>query len=217
MKAHQLEAEAREFADRLSRMLNTTVCNGPRLSAAALTDGYVRVGLGVSKRELEADPVPVAACDVPGVDLHLILSYTLAPDEQGEHLMVVSSVVGLCLDDDGTRTLFHADYEREKVGYAEAHLQVSAWSDDWAELMAGRSGDRLGKLHFPAGGRRYRTTLEDVVEFLIRERLVTPRAGWEDSLAESRDEFEERQLRAAVRRHPKIAADQLAKLARESS
>jgi len=63
----------------------------------------------------------------PTAALYAIVSYTLAPDEQGQYPMVVSSTLGLALDAEGKRGLFHADYERDKAdGYPETHLQVYA-------------------------------------------------------------------------------------------
>ena len=36
----------------------------------------------------------------------------------------------------------------------------------------------LSKLHFPSGGRRFRPTIEDFIEFLAQETLIpTPKAG----------------------------------------
>jgi hypothetical protein len=64
-------------------------------------------------------------------------------------------------------------------------------------------------LHLPVGGRRFRPSLEDVIEFLIVERIASPRDGWEAALNASRDAFLERQLRAAVRRKPESAVAQL--------
>lgn len=59
------------------------------------------------------------------------------------------------------------------------------------------------------GGRRFRPTLEDICEFLIVERLVEHRAGWAETLERSREAFQEKQLRAAIRRFPEVAIDQL--------
>jgi hypothetical protein len=78
--------------------------------------------------------------------------------------------------------LLHCDYQREKEhGYPEAHLQICASSSSWEE-----AGKRLGtgdvrllpKLHLPVGGRRFRPTLEDVIEFLLVEDLVEASPKW---------------------------------------
>jgi hypothetical protein len=65
------------------------------------------------------------------------------------------------------------------------------------------------KLHLPVGGRRFRPTIEDFIELLVDEKLARPKNGWRQVIAEGRKDFEERQLRAAVRRNPAPAVDQL--------
>jgi hypothetical protein len=101
--------------------------------------------------------------------------------------------------------LLHYDYEREKGDdYPEAHLQVCATSPTWEGLTAsyGSRGRALERLHLPVGGRRYRPTVEDLIEFLITEKLATGRTGWRKHVRRGRARFEESQLRAAVRRNP---------------
>lgn len=209
MREKDLRKEANAFAGRLSSLLNRTVCDGIRISSAvAPSNGLAFVGYGIGGDTLSADPFPVAGCRAKS-GLHVILQYTLTSDAEGEHLMVQSSVIGLCLDDQGDQELFHADYEREKAdGYPEAHLQVEASSAHWTALLQSTGDNRsLSKLHLPAGGRRFRTSVEDLIAFLIAERLVTPRLGWREALEAERADFEDRQLRAAVRRNPESAID----------
>ncbi|MDT3441191.1 MULTISPECIES: hypothetical protein [unclassified Pseudofrankia] len=136
-------------------------------------------------------------------------------DEFSQHLMVLTSYIGLYTDANIKQVLLHYDYEREKTdGYPEAHLQIPATSEPWVSLLS-RCPDakkELGHLHLPTGGRRFRPTVEDLVEFLIVERITEARDGWRDVLARSRDAFLSRQLRAAVRRLPEAAADQLTQM-----
>jgi hypothetical protein len=57
----------------------------------------------------------------------------------------------------------------------------------------------LRDLHFPVRGRRYRPALEDVIEFLVVEKLAgRDQAGRRYSAR--RDDFRWRHLRAAIRR-----------------
>jgi hypothetical protein len=44
---------------------------------------------------------------------------------------------------------------------------------------------------------------------LVVERIVEARVGWDRVLNSSRDRFHRRQLGAAIRRHPDVAAEQL--------
>ena len=201
--------EAWDFRERLQDLLERTVCDGPRLKVATIPPLLAVVGRDVSAHDLRGAPIPLRKTE-HAPQLYALLQFTLAPDQQGEHLMVVSSVLGVCLDVEARQELFHVDYERDKSdGYPEAHLQVIASSPEWEKVLAGSSKKRrkraLSKLHLPAGGRRYRTTVEDLVAFLAAETLVDCRTGWETAVEEYRNEFEERQLRAAVRRRPEIA------------
>lgn len=61
----------------------------------------------------------------------------------------------------------------------------------------------------PVGGRRFRPSLEDVIELLIVEGLVDHRDDWEDALNVTRRPFQELQLKAAVRKYPHLAAEAL--------
>ena len=73
-------------------------------------------------------------------------------------------------------------------------------------MRGGHSRRQPVDLHLPAGGRGYRPSLEDLIEFCILEELVTPRPGWQSALDASRDRFHIQQLRAAMRRDPDSAA-----------
>lgn len=77
-----------------------------------------------------------------------------------------------------------------------------------------RAGIRreLHRFHLPVGGRRYRPSVEDVIEFLAVEGLVETRTGWEDQVRVRRGEWYRVQLMAAVRRDPDTAAGQLRQL-----
>jgi hypothetical protein len=105
--------------------------------------------------------------------------------------MVIRSVVGFCLDNALNNTLLHYDYERDKPdGYPEAHLQICAESADWASACPKIGPTRaLDRLHFPVGGRKYRPTLEDLVEFLVIEKLRAHR-GWEAVIEAGRERFQ---------------------------
>jgi hypothetical protein len=70
----------------------------------------------------------------------------------------------------------------------------------------------LGQLHFPVGGRRFRPTLEDIVEFLVLEGICDGRPGWENAVQEHRMRWRENQFKAAVRRYKGWAAEALREL-----
>lgn len=169
----------------------------------------------MGKRNLTVEPIPLTlgARSPTG---YLYAAYVLQLDPEGLHLTVTKSQYGIYADTEKQEMLVHWDYEREPPhDYPAAHVQVNG-ACEVLELLAdgvsrfGLTPTRdLRNLHFPVGGRRFRPTLEEVVEFLIVEQLAHPREGWQDVIAEHREQWEERQLRAAVRRHPEIAIAQL--------
>ncbi|MFC4124914.1 hypothetical protein [Nocardia rhizosphaerae] len=213
MAKSDLHSLARDFAARLSNLLNKTVCNGIRLNASVEPGTAVVVVSNESKRQDLARTAGVPICHRGKAKLHLTISVRLALDDFSEYLMVVSSVMALSRAADGSGELLHYDYERHKEdGYTEAHLHVCACSDEWSALLPDTP---LKKLHLPVGGWRFRPTLEDVIEFLIVEGLAEGRAGWQEVLDQSRLEFQMIQLRAAIRRHPDVAREALAKLEKE--
>jgi hypothetical protein len=205
-----LVRQADSFAGTLQRLLNKTVCDGITISAYIESPERVIVGPGLTRSSLETKPVRlrVGRGRTSG---WLDISYRLCLDEESWYLTVVSSFVGIYATEDLQTALCHYDYERNKQhGYPEAHLQVDAES---AALRAWRltdgSSKQLVDLHFPVGGRRYRPALEDVIEFLIAEKLAKPRQGWEGVLNQSREDFRRRQLRAAIRRDLETAKQAL--------
>ena len=211
-----LLSAARDFADRLNRVLNGTVCDGVRLTAVVnkypvVDRDSVMVGYGLSGSDQTGGAFRLG---IRGRSpIHCLVSYQLRPDDEGRYLTVASSVLGLFLDETANETLLHFDYERDKGdGYPEAHLQVCATSQAWEKAISScrsRSDRRrtLEKLHIPVGGRRLRPTLEDLVEFVISERLVQARPGWKAVLDQERHAYAIHQMRAMIRRYPEAAAE----------
>ncbi|MDR2984498.1 MAG: hypothetical protein LBV34_06625 [Nocardiopsaceae bacterium] len=197
-----LAPQAARFAEDIQQLVNGTVCDGITIRATVIDRSRMLVGHGLAKDELVSKPFrmrigrgrPYGWLDV---------SYRLSLDSEGSYLMVVSSYFGVYATEEPDSMLCHFDYERGKSGgYPEAHVQVGGQSAALASwrLTNDTTGRALHDLHFPVGGRRYRPTLEDVIEFLIVEKLAAPRRNWQKVLNASRDEFRKRQLRAAIRR-----------------
>ncbi|MER5210515.1 hypothetical protein ABT063_08040 [Streptomyces sp. NPDC002838] len=133
------------------------------------------------------------------------VKFQLRLDAEREHLMVQQSFFGVFGSKDAKHGLFHYDYERDKAdGYPDAHLQVDARSALFEMLNDPKidPGRSLAQLHFPVGGKRFRPCLEDVIEFLVVERLVQARDGYEKILEAGREGFRKNQLMAAMRRDP---------------
>lgn len=209
-----LYTQARDFAIDIKDLLNGTVCNGAVVKAAILPHGDGDVAIGT-----DPDPDLGTSRAVPLTvgnrkpRLWLEVQYRCCLNEAGTHLTIVNSMFMVHADKDGEDPLCHFDFERDKQMYPTAHLQVYGWSTALGQITAGSERPRqiteLNHLHFPVGGRRYRPCLEDVIEFLIVERLAEGRSGWWHVVDKGRQEFQEIQLRAAVRRNPAAAIDVL--------
>ena len=139
-------------------------------------------------------------------------------DSQNEFLKVDRSIFGLWVktpDRNLPRPFVRVEYDRRKRRASAAHIQIHAESEDlkWIDQSAGRNPRPLQKLHFPAGGGRFRATLEDFLLFLDRDRIFTNwKPGWKAALVKSRDKWEQIQVRATVRRYPALIVEALESL-----
>jgi hypothetical protein len=217
-----LKKESWKFKAELDELLNCTVCTGVSLKSIVTSDSPQRtvVGYRITKDNQDVTAGIPVTIDDSDPRFYLGLSIRLAPDEQQTYLMVTSSVMILAtaadVADEGN-ILLHYDYERgkhERDNYPEAHLQICASSDAWQGAGQRLDGKErlLERLHLPVGDRRFRPTLEDLIEFLIREKLAKAQSGWKSAIAKGRSRFQEKQLRAVVRREPEIAVSELEKL-----
>lgn len=170
--------------------------------------GVVVVGNALTRETLETKPFPVALKGKPSVWMDI--SYKICFDPEREYPTVQSAFVGIFAADGQEKCLCHFDYERNKRDdYPDAHIQVHGDNEavnTWGDPLKKRG---LKRLHFPAGHRRFRWTLEDVIEFMVRHEITPGRDGWKEELRPSREEFHRLQLRAAIRREPDTALEYL--------
>jgi hypothetical protein len=223
--ADGLDRQARGFCEEITGLLNRTICNGIPITPVKTPYG-VALGYGLSKAQVRPQLFPTA-----DERCWLRIGYVLTFDPSGQYLMVAESAFGIYADAEARLCLCRFDYERGKTGYPEAHLQVfgnsevlTDWptgtshehdddcEDDCALSHNGRPVRELSRLHLPAGDRRYRPTLEDVIEFLVIEQLSNGRPGWRQAISDGRERWRKIQLRAAVHDNPEIAREALAEV-----
>jgi len=207
-----LGAQARDFAQEVTTVLNATITDGVTFSAVVgRRSGTLVLGRGVTKANLDPQAVPLTL-GRRAPSAWLWVAFILGHDPEGAYLTVLKSGFALYADAERNRMMLHYDYEREPAhSYPPAHVQVQGDAGDLSALAKLRSGQRkeLKDFHLPVGGRRYRPTIEDVIEFIVAENLADSRPAWADAVRDSRSRWEDRQLRAAVRRNPNLALDQL--------
>jgi hypothetical protein len=202
-----LRKKAQGFATEIQAILSKTVAKNIQIRAVAsrADDGpFFFIGNRVDKL-LTAERFSLRGRKEKTL-LWMDVSFQLRLDEEREHLMVQKSFFGVFASEQAREGLCHYDYERDKKdGYPDAHVQIGGHCDSLDALNAPcDKGRTLAKLHFPVGGKRFRPCLEDLIEFLIVERLAVPQDGWEEVLETHRAKFRANQLRAAMRRHPDI-------------
>ncbi|WP_189237984.1 hypothetical protein [Planomonospora parontospora] len=198
---------ARDFASDIQHVLNATICNNASINAQRdITDpNIIAIGNRLTAASLRGELVPICARGKPTGWLKV--EYLCGIDDAGKYLMVVNAFVGVYAADETRTPLCHFDYERDKSdGYPEAHVQVYGESSalaTWGDRFTDRG---LHRLHLPAGHRRFRWILEDVIEFLVSEGLAVPHNDtWRDVLKPGRKKFMQSQLRAAIRNDTETA------------
>ena len=216
MAQSDLDIRARAFAQNLRNLLNKTVCDTAQVAARLDPPRSMYVGTGVTGDTPFGGAIGLSISR-KAPHCWLNAGYYVVINENG-FLTVSNSFVGVSADPAGKVSLVHYDFERDKdqhpaedQRYTEAHLQIDAASKALTALSKAAPGapKDLDKLHLPVGGRRFRPCLEDVIEFLIRERLVAKKRTWEMVLRQSRQDFQDRQLGAAIRHRPEIAIREL--------
>jgi hypothetical protein len=211
--AEDLHTQARRFAAETSELLNGTVTDGVRVSALSTPSGRTIMGVGVKKTQADPEPIPIAPAGGKAlVFLYLIHSYELDPE--GVYLAMSTSTMSRYtspeMEDD--QLIVGIDYVRNPGNqFPGSHLHVAGQRDDLNTLYLGddRKTRKLRDLHLPVGGKRFRPTLEDLIEFMVTEEMVVPRPQWRRVLDEHRDRWTRIQVKAATRRYQSDAAEAL--------
>ncbi|MFJ6566587.1 hypothetical protein ACIQNU_04155 [Streptomyces sp. NPDC091292] len=217
MISDDLRRKTTGFAKEIQALLNGTISQNVRILAVAHPtkrgdDRIFNLGNHLTQATMTARRFRLKPAN-DKADLWMDVSFQLRLDAEQEHLMVQQSFFGVFEGAEGSSCLCHYDYERDKKdGYPDAHVQIHGQSTILAALNRPAEQKRpLGDLHFPVGGTRFRPCLEDLIEFLVVERLAVPHDGHQKILQAGRDKFQMNQLRAAIRRHPEVAREYLHK------
>jgi hypothetical protein len=211
-----LRRKVQEFAQDITTTVQAVLGDSDIALRATILDDLVIVttdGSGIS-----------LACNGRSV-LTLKVRYQCGWDSSGTFLAVERSEFHVFAANDG-EPLFRIEFDRDaNHSVPAAHLHVHAHRDSMTWAMS-RSGDRtprarrrgrggvpkIQELHFPLGGKRFRPSLEDVMQMLVEEFGVTAVDGWRQELACGRSTWRRTQARAAARDAPEDAAAVLREL-----
>lgn len=184
---------AQNFADDLADLLQRTITDDPPIRAEVRGD---RVVVSAFDNSGETVALPLMIAREHHLDLRVFFRCTF--DFTGAFLAIEQSEVALILP--AVRSpVVRFDYVRDRA-WAAAHVQLHAESSaiGYLRALAARPPETW-RLHLPVGGRRFRPSLEDVIEFTVREFGVETRDGWMDRLQEGRVRWRRLQAKAAIR------------------
>ena len=215
-----LRAEAENFAGHLADLIQGCIKNAPDFEIIEAGRGQ-RLRIGPSPCNPDNTGfsfIPLERSCESGDRTRMMLKveFTVSLDDASEFLAVQHSIYGLWVrpDPDPTkiRPVFRIEYDRDAHRKPPAHVHVHAESMElgWIYGTAGLPLSRLSEIHFPVGGRRFRPTIEEFIQFLDQEELYTDwQQGWQDIIGESLKTWRRIQTKANVRRETTSAIQQL--------
>lgn len=172
--------------------------------SAVLDSEQCRVGCGITAASFSRQRLIPLTLGRRTPKAYLDVSHRFQFDAEGLHLADSQSRFAIHASEQ-VEPWFRFEYARGLADHPEVHCHVHG--DVTVPLPDGVAA--LRKQHLPQGGRRFRLSLEDVIEFLVRENYAEARPDWQAVIAEHRERWYRLQLQAAVRRDPVAAIEQL--------
>ena len=191
----ELLATAEDFAGDIADLLDCTVADAAPVRAQVSNDRIV-VGTVREDGGITSVPLKVQGEYRLGLRLHFQCQWDFAR----RFLAVHSSAMALTLPR-WREPLIRFDY-LESHTWSPAHVQIHAESSalGWLHALTGTSKPpKVQELHIPVGGKRMRPSVEDVVEFAIKDLAVDAKDGAHQRIEEGRSRWRRRQVLAAIR------------------
>lgn len=204
----------REFGARLADLLNSALGLDITMAARFVREtGEGRMGWRLDQAQGIPRLIPLPSPQ-GGDSCYLYLLYRLVLNDMG-YLVVTRSAVSIYLEESpDSPCFFRYEFRRDgSAPYPDPHLHIEGASEA-LRLLNEKTGQKkgLGQLHFPLGGKRYRPSLEDFLEFMICEGFVAGKEGWQDAMEIYRSDFYNYQLAAATKDDPATAIQALEEL-----
>jgi hypothetical protein len=188
-----LLAVAQNFADEVADLLDKTITQDAPMRAQVVDD---RVDVAALSDVGESVAMPLTIEGQHRLDLRVRFGCTF--DFTGQFLAIEQSEFALVLPT-VRQPVVRFDYVRERA-WGSAHVQLHAESSAVGYLRAhARKPSEVWRLHLPVGGRRFRPSVEDVIEFAVHEFGVDTQQGWEDRVLEGRSRWRRLQVKGAIR------------------
>lgn len=204
----------RDFGTELSALLELSIGTRVLLQARWREEhndgrlGYKLDPAGIPSRIPLPGPSGEPSC-------YLYLLFRLTINDAGYPVTTKSALRLYLDDDDSAPSLLRYEYLRDySLPFPNPHLHVEADATEGWKTLNERTGQKkgIGQLHLPMGGKRYRPSVEDFLEFLITEGYVRAQDGWEAAIETVREKYRRGQLGAAVVADPESAAESLREL-----
>ncbi len=173
---------ARPIVDQNNKLLTATVTDGPSLRAVVGKSDQVFIGYGINCSDVKGRPVPLRFGGAKE-EFQLWVLFTLGLNSSETDLMIIKSRFEFQFED--TTSILSLDFDRNQSNnYPKSHLHVYGNNDVVDRMLktVGRPRDQLVNLHFPIGGLLEHSNLAAVIEWMVRERIVKAREGWEQAI-----------------------------------
>lgn len=223
-----LIAQAESFALELTELVNGTISRNIEFSVEPIEGSeqeevFVQVR-GKSTFSPKLIPVTSDLTDSQEPWLWLKVQYRFALKGAHKYLTVKTSIFSLIVDSETNNPVIRIEYERGAGSEPDdlipgskrrnaAHVHIHGESQLLGYIQGRRAVEKikpLHKFHFPVGGKRYRPSLEDFIEFLYAEEIVVAlNSGFKELLKRNRDKWLAIQLKATVLNSPELAIAQL--------
>lgn len=226
MISETLVSQAGEFAKNLSKLISSTISDDIKFVVIQIqpSETLLVVPEGSDGTSIELIPITTILTEGQPIKLWLKVSFEVDLDHENKYLRVINSLYALVVDSNSSRPAIRIEYNRDRgsePGVLEtrkhvrsaAHVQIHGTSDEFA-LIQGLNGETkirsLEDYHIPVGGKEFRPSLEDFIEFIHKEGLVPKlKDGWLKLIRESQKDWLQRQVKSAVRSNPEAAIEQL--------
>jgi hypothetical protein len=211
-----LRKAAEDFADELNTTLGSALPDCPSFHAVQLS--AVKMSVTTYDGVRVDSPVRISLFIDGEPTIGLDVRFRCTWDSAGQYLAVDTSsfkVYATGIND----PLFRVEYDRPSTSWPPgAHFHVHGHRNEiaWLQRLSerGRPGEktakmqapRMAEVHFPVGGHRMRPGLEDLLWILAEELDIDLKPGGKQVLADAVKRWRERQLAAAVRDRPDVAA-----------